>query len=146
MKRLLIGSMLLTCGFATQAQTTRESTLDVVMKQRVLGAWMPGDYKPFSFLRPDGAYKGIDIDLANSLATAMGAKVEIVKTNWANLLPDFTLAKCDIAVGGISISLERQKKRSSAPATWSTARRRSRAVKTWPGFKALPTSIRPACA
>ena len=99
------------CSLTGQAQTAgAESTLDAVMKKGVLRACTPGDYKPFSFLRPDGAYEGIDIELATSLATAMGAKLELVKTSWANLLPDFTAAKCEIAIGGISVSLERQKK------------------------------------
>ena len=110
MKRFVAGLVSFTCALASHAQSAPESTLDVVMKQGVLRACTPGDYKPFSFLRPDGAYEGIDIDLANLLAAAMGAKLEIVKTSWANLLPDFTSAKCDIAIGGISISLDRQKK------------------------------------
>ena len=112
MKRFVVALVSCTCALASQAQSAPESTLDVVMKQGVLRACTPGDYKPFSFLKPDGAYEGIDIDLANLLAAAMGAKLEIVKTSWANLLPDFTSAKCDIAIGGISISLDRQKKAS----------------------------------
>ena len=70
----------------------------------------PGDYKPFSFQKPDGGYEGIDIDLTTSLAAAIGAKVEFVKTSWANLLPDFAAGKCDIAVGGISVTMDRQKR------------------------------------
>lgn len=110
MKYLMIGAALAACALGAQAQATNESSLDAVMKKGVLRACTPGDYKPFSFLKPDGTYEGIDIDLATSLATAMGAKLEMIKTSWANLLPDFTAGKCDIAVGGISISLERQKR------------------------------------
>ncbi len=65
---------------------------------------------PFSFLKPDGACEGLDIDLARSLAAAMGAKLEVVKTSWSNLMPDFTAAKCGIAIGGISVTTERQKR------------------------------------
>jgi len=108
--RLLIGAALAGIGLVANAQTAAESSLDAVMNRGVLRACTPGDYKPFSFLKPDGAFEGIDIDLANSLAAAMGAKLEVVKTSWANLLPDFSAGKCDIAIGGISISLERQKK------------------------------------
>jgi cyclohexadienyl dehydratase len=111
LSRFTAAIALAACSFASQAQMAgAESTLDAVMKKGVLRACTPGDYKPFSFLRTDGAYEGIDIELANSLATAMGAKLEIVKTSWANLLPDFSAAKCEIAIGGISVSLERQKK------------------------------------
>ena len=97
-------------SFAARAQGTADSTLDTVMKSGVLRACTPGDYKPFSFLKPDGSYEGIDIDLATSLATAIGAKLELVKSSWANLVPDFAAGKCDIAIGGISVTTERQKR------------------------------------
>lgn len=96
------------CALGTQAQTA--SALDTVVQTGVLRACTPGDYKPFSFLRADGVFEGIDADLAQSLAKAMGAKVEFVKTSWANLLPDLVAGKCDIGVGGISVTTERQKK------------------------------------
>ena len=97
-------------SISAPAQTTPDSTLDTVMKAGVLRACTPGDYKPFSFLKPDGSYEGIDIDLAQSLASAIGAKLELVKTSWANLVPDFAAGKCDIAIGGISVTTERQKR------------------------------------
>jgi len=109
-RRLALGVALAGCGFAAQAQTSPESSLDTVMKAGVLRACTPGDYKPFSFLKPDGAYEGIDVELAQSLATAMGAKLEIVKTSWSNLMPDFSAGKCEIAIGGISVTTERQKR------------------------------------
>ena len=94
-------------GVTAQAQ---ESSLDDVMKAGVLRACTPGDYKPFSFLRADGAFEGLDVDLAQSLAAALGARLELVKTSWANLLPDFGAGKCDVAIGGISVTTERQKR------------------------------------
>ena len=107
----LLAMALAACGSAAQAQTTSaESSLDTVMKAGVLRACTPGDYKPFSFLKPDGSYEGIDVDLAQSLAGAIGAKLEIVKTSWANLMPDFSAGKCEIAIGGISVTTERQKR------------------------------------
>ncbi len=108
--RGVLGILLAACNWAAHAQTTADSSLDTVMKAGVLRACTPGDYKPFSFLKPDGAYEGIDVDLAQSLATAMGAKLEIVKTSWANLMPDFTAGKCEVAIGGISVTTERQKR------------------------------------
>ena len=103
--------VLVATSLAAQAQSTAaDSTLDAVMKSGVLRACTPGDYKPFSFLKADGSYEGIDIDLATSLAAAIGAKLELVKTSWANLVPDFAAGKCDIAIGGISVTTERQKR------------------------------------
>ena len=38
-----------------------------------------GDYKPYTFLKEDGSYEGIDIDMAESLAKSLGAP-EAVQT------------------------------------------------------------------
>lgn len=95
-------------GVATQA-TTPPSRLDEVISRGTLRACTTGDYKPYSFYKPDGTFEGIDIDMTESLAKSLGVKVEFVKTTWPNLMNDF-LAKCDVAVGGVSTSLERQKR------------------------------------
>lgn len=106
----------LLCLAAIAAQPARAGGIDDVMKAGVLRACTPGDYKPFSFARPDGSYEGIDVDLMQSLAASLGVKLEFVKTSWSNLMADFTGGKCDIAVGGISVTLERQKKVSFSTA------------------------------
>lgn len=93
----------------TQAAQQPGSRLATVMARGTLRVCTTGDYKPYSFMKPDGAFEGIDIDMAQSLAKSLGVKVEYVKTTWSNLMSDF-LEKCDIAVGGVSTSLERQKR------------------------------------
>jgi cyclohexadienyl dehydratase len=84
------------------------SRLDEVIARGTLRVCTTGDYKPYSYYRPDGTFEGIDIDMTASLAKSLGVKTEFVKTTWSNLTNDF-LAKCDVAVGGVSTSLERQK-------------------------------------
>ena len=115
--RLSIGAIALTAALSgtTYAQGTDAATagaphsrLDDVLSRGTLRVCTTGDYKPYSFRKPDGSFEGIDIDMAESLAKSLGVKVEYVKTTWANLMSDF-LAKCDVAVGGVSTSLERQK-------------------------------------
>ena len=88
------------------AQTT--SALDRVRETGELRVCLTGDYKPFSYLRPDGQFEGIDVDIAQSLAGSMKAKPRFVKTSWSTLLADFTSGMCDIAMGGISVTLDRQ--------------------------------------
>lgn len=114
---LSIGALALaaSCMGTASAQTTGAQTaaahpsrLDTIMAHGALRVCTTGDYKPYSFLKPDGTFEGIDIDMAESLAKSLGAKVEYVKTTWSNLMNDF-LEKCDIAVGGVSTTLERQK-------------------------------------
>lgn len=112
-KKLVLLPLLLAGLLASNAQA---GGVDDVMKAGVLRVCTPGDYKPFAFAKPDGTYEGIDVDLMQSLATSLGVKVEYVKTTWANLMADFTGNKCDIGVGGISVTLDRQKR-----ATFSSA-------------------------
>ena len=89
---------------------TAVSRLDAVQKAGVLRICTPGDYKPFSFQKAEGAFEGIDVDLMTGFSASLGAKPEWVKTTWANLLPDLNAGKCDIAVGGVSVTTDRQKR------------------------------------
>ena len=86
------------------------SHLDTVQSAATLRICTPGDYKPFSFQKADGAYEGIDVDLMNGFSASLGARPMWVKTTWANLLPDLVAGKCDMAVGGVSVTTDRQKK------------------------------------
>jgi cyclohexadienyl dehydratase len=90
------------------AETPGGSRLDDVIKAGKLRVCSPGDYKPFSFLRPDGGYEGLDIDLVQSAAKLLGVEIVMVKAPWPTLMKDF-LDKCDVAVGGISVTTDRQK-------------------------------------
>ena len=90
------------------AQAPSGSRLDDVIKSGKLRVCTPGDYKPFSLARADGGYEGLDIDLVQSAAKALGVEVVMVKTAWPSLMKDF-IEKCDVAVGGISVTTDRQK-------------------------------------
>ncbi|WP_369789746.1 transporter substrate-binding domain-containing protein [Rouxiella sp. WC2420] len=103
MKKLLPWVLLVAAGSASA-----ESHLQTVMKQGTLNVCTTGDYKPYTFLKPDGSYEGIDVSMAESLAKSLGVKVNFVKSTWKTLTPDLVAGKCDIAMGGISVTLARQ--------------------------------------
>jgi len=94
----------------TPRQGDTTSRLDAVQKAGVVRICTPGDYRPFSFQKPDASYEGIDVDLMTSFSASLSAKPEWVKTTWANLLPDLAAGKCDMAVGGVSVTTDRQKR------------------------------------
>lgn len=94
---------------APQNEAKATSRLDEILARGTLRACTTGDYKPYSYHRPDGQFEGIDIDMTQSLAKSLGVKAEFVKTTWSNLMNDF-VAKCDVGVGGVSTTLERQKR------------------------------------
>jgi cyclohexadienyl dehydratase len=118
-KRAAAGLLLLASLTATAAAETGErvSALDRVRAAGQLRVCLTGDYKPFGFLRNDGGFEGIDVDLAQSLAAALGVKPRFVKTTWSTLMDDFTGGACDIAMGGISITLDRQLRAAFSTAT-----------------------------
>lgn len=87
------------------------SRLDSILSAHVLRVGTTGDYRPFSALdRSSGDYSGFDIDMARSLGRALGVTVAFVPTTWANLAHDMENGRFDIAMGGVSVTLDRQKK------------------------------------
>ncbi|HEY9460071.1 MAG TPA: transporter substrate-binding domain-containing protein [Paralcaligenes sp.] len=111
MKHVLASTLLVAPALVfAQTSAAPSDTLSHVLESHTLRVCSPGDYKPFSFQKADGQFEGLDVDLMASLAGALGAKPAFVKTTWAKLMDDFTSGKCDIGAGGISVSLDRQKK------------------------------------
>lgn len=74
----------------------------------VLRVGTTGDYKPFSYRNASGEYIGLDIDMAASLAQSLGVRLEIVPTSWPTLMQDLAAQRFDIAMGGVSVTHERQ--------------------------------------
>ena len=67
-----------------------------------------GDYRPFTYHDPQGNWSGLDIEMAHDMASRLGVRLDLVQTTWANLITDMN-DKCDVAMGGISITLNRAK-------------------------------------
>jgi cyclohexadienyl dehydratase len=106
-RRLLVLAVLF-LGAPALAQASR---LDEILARGVLRVGTTGDYRPFTALdKTSGVYSGFDIDLAQSLGTALGVKVEFEPTSWPNLMKDFEAGAFDIAMGGVSVTLDRAKK------------------------------------
>lgn len=68
------------------------------------------DYYPFSYINSSNKLSGIDIDLIKIIAHKMNRKICWVKTSWKSLIQDSLNNKYDIAISGISITKERQKR------------------------------------
>lgn len=103
-----LGVVVAFSAHVAMAQDAGSSRLDTLVKQQKIRVCSPGDYRPFSLHKTDGTFEGLDIDLVQSAAKALNLEVEMVKTGWPTLMKDF-LEKCDVAVGGISVTLDRQK-------------------------------------
>jgi cyclohexadienyl dehydratase len=108
MARMLIAALMLLFSLLhAQAESGR---LDAIIASGKLRVGIPGDYRPFALRDPvSGNIEGFDIDMAASLAASLAVKLEFVATKWADLLTDLAADKFDIGMGGISITLMRQR-------------------------------------
>ena len=110
--------------------TPTTTRLDAIVGGGTLRVGLTEDYRPFSFADASGKVEGIEVDLAMSLAQTLGVKLEIVKTSWSTLKSDLEANSFDIAMGWITITLDRQKIGLFSNPVFSAARRRSRSAAT----------------
>jgi len=105
-------SLLLVClGVAApQPAPAEASRLETILQAGILRVGTTGDYQPFSSLdKATGAYSGFDVDMAHALADALGVRLEFAPTAWPRLARDLQDGAFDIAMGGVSVTLDRQK-------------------------------------
>ncbi len=89
------------------AESSTVSTLDRVKRTKRLRICTTGDYRPFTYLDPKTKkWSGIDVSMGRHLAEQLGAKPTFVQTSWDELISDVQ-SRCDIGMGGISITTER---------------------------------------
>src|SRR5450631_651743 len=104
----LVTVFFLVTGSAHAQQTSR---LDEIIKRGTLRIGMTGDYLPFTYFDKDiSKFRGFDVDMAEMLGKALGVRIEYIRTAWPQLNRDFEADNFDIAMGGVSITLDRQKK------------------------------------
>src|SRR3954465_14284635 len=113
MFRMLAGLVMAALGTVpvSAQQPAASSRLDDIIKRGTLRVGMTGDYLPFSYFdKTTSKFRGFDVDMAEALGKALGVRVEYVQTAWPQLMKDFEADNFDVAMGGISITLDRQKK------------------------------------
>ncbi len=106
--RAALASLLLSASPPQAFAQAAHSTLDLVQERGRLLICTSGDYKPFTVAKGD-SYEGIDIEMAKSLAKAMGVEAAFVRTTWPTMMADFKAGACDVVMGGIGVTLARQK-------------------------------------
>ena len=104
MRALFVAALLLLAALPAHAQ----AILDGIIARGTLKVGLTGDYKPFS-IKESGQFEGLDVDMAGSLAKALGVKLEIVPTTWSTLMAGLQSGAYDIAMGGITVTTDRAK-------------------------------------
>ncbi len=88
--------------------TSQGPGLARVQSSGILRIGTTGDYEPFSLER-EGRLAGADVELALALAARLGVEPVFVRTSWATLVPDLAADRYDLALGGVSITPERER-------------------------------------
>ncbi|RVW03623.1 transporter substrate-binding domain-containing protein [Rhodococcus spongiicola] len=102
-------------GANSAAPAGSERDIQQIVQSGTIQICSTGDYLPFTHLDLQGNWSGLDIDMAQTLSQDLGVRLDLVQTTWATLMQDLG-AKCDMAVGGITITPDRaQQALFSAP-------------------------------
>lgn len=102
--------LLIACAAIAPGLAQTATKLEEIIARGVLRVGLSGDYRPFSMQdKATNQYSGIDVEMANSLAAALGVRLVIVPTTWRDLIADVNSGQFDIGMGGITITLDRQR-------------------------------------
>jgi cyclohexadienyl dehydratase len=97
--------------------------LDTIVRRGVVRVYSIGDHHPFTYRNPQGRWSGMDIEMAQDLATRLDVELNVVPTTWGTMMKNLG-SRCDITMGATSPATERST-RSTASRTYVTARRPS---------------------
>ena len=92
---------------SASAQQIASRLFDITKSHKLRVCTYPR-YYAISFRNPQTQQlEGLDIDLARKLGEGLGAEVEFVETNFGTFIADMQAKKCDVAMFGIGITLQR---------------------------------------
>lgn len=67
-------------------------------------------YAPFNYRTPDGQMAGYDVDVAQGIASRIGAELEYVCQEWDGMIPSILANKFDLIVASMSITESRKER------------------------------------
>jgi polar amino acid transport system substrate-binding protein len=82
--------------------------LDKVLKAGELRIATDKNYKPQSFLKPDGTFEGFDIDVGNEIAKRLGVKAKFMAEDWDIITAGGWANRWDVSVGSMTITTPRE--------------------------------------
>lgn len=94
-------------AMAADIELAKKSTLETIMKNKVLRVGLEAGYMPFEQRDKKGNIVGFDVDVATEMAKAMGVKLELINTAWEGIIPALLTDKFDIIMSGMTITQER---------------------------------------
>ena len=113
LKRTLPGAIALTVGLAIAATSgqvqAQNDRFKRVLERGVLVVGVKADYKPWGFRDSSGAIVGMEIDMAQDVADALGVKLELVPVQSSNRMQFLEQGKIDLMIATMSDKANRRK-------------------------------------
>ncbi|MBC9943583.1 ABC transporter substrate-binding protein [Leucobacter sp. cx-328] len=78
-----------------------------------------GDTPPNIFYDENNELQGVEIDIANGLATELGVKTKLEEYNFSGLIPALQAKQCDVIMGSLYIKPEREEIANFVPYLFS---------------------------
>ncbi len=113
MKRTVLGALAVTVGLAlalsaSQAQAQNDR-FKKVLERGTLVVGVKADYKPWGFRDPSGKIVGMEADLAQDVADALGAKLKLIPVQSSNRMQFLHQGKIDLMIATMSDRSDRRK-------------------------------------
>jgi polar amino acid transport system substrate-binding protein len=113
LKRTLLGALasVVALGFtfaATEANADNERFKRVLERGKVV-VGVKADYKPWGFRDPSGKLIGMEIDMAQDVADALGVELELVPVQSSNRMQFLQQGKIDLMIATMSDRTDRRK-------------------------------------
>ncbi len=113
MKRTVLGALAVTVGLAlalsaSQAQAQNDR-FKKVLDRGTLVVGVKADYKPWGFRDSDGKLVGMEVDLAQDVADALGVKLKLVPVQSSNRMQFLQQGKIDLMIATMSDKANRRK-------------------------------------
>ncbi len=99
-----LGAAVFATGLA-QAQ----QALDAIVAAKKITIAIPTDFPPYGFVGTDLKPQGLDIDMANYIASKMGVAVELVPVTSANRIAYLQTKKADLVISTLGKNPERER-------------------------------------
>ncbi len=102
---LVVATLVLAVGQTLSAQEA--PVLDRIVQSSTLRVGMSGNQPPFNVSNRSGNLMGMDVDLANLLAGAMGVELSIVTKPFGQLRSALKAGEIDMVISGMTITADR---------------------------------------
>ncbi len=108
-RRALAQALVLGAALAGAGVAQAQNALDEILKTKKIAIAVPTDFPPYGFVGPDLKPQGLDIDMANLVASKLGATLELVPVTTANRIPYLQTKKAQLVISTLGKNPEREK-------------------------------------